>query len=133
VARAVANARNLISLAAFETGLLEPHPASTVIVPSALDDLDRIAAASAIVIEQPTIAPYREALEALDKTIATWLSGSADCLSEGRALPPAPDARLAADALAALPAAAGAEVRSALEARLVLVSQIHRFETHALP
>jgi multidrug resistance protein MdtO len=133
VARAVANARNLISLAAFETGLLEPHPASTVIVPSALDDLDRIAAASAIVIEQPTIAPYREALEALDKTIATWLSGSADCLSEGRALPPAPDARLAADALAALPAAAGAETRSALEARLVLVSQIHRFETHALP
>jgi multidrug resistance protein MdtO len=133
VARAVANARNLISLAAFETGLLKPHPASKAIIPSALDDLDRIAAASAIVIEQPTVVPYREALEAQDKTIATWLSGSADCLSEGRALPPAPDARLAADALAALSAAAGAETRSALEARLILVSQINRFETHALP
>jgi multidrug resistance protein MdtO len=133
VARAVANARNLVSLGVFETGLLAPPPASTASLPSALDDLDRIAAASAVVIEQPTVAPYREALEAQDKTIATWLSGSADCLSEGRALPPAPDAEIAADALAALPAAAGAETRSALEARLILVSQIRRFETHALP
>ncbi len=118
VARAVANARNLISLGAFETGLLEPHPAGTAILPHALDDLARIAAASAVVIEQPPIPPYREALNAQDKTIAAWLSGSADCLSEGRALPPAPEAKPAADALAALPPAAGAETRSALEARL---------------
>jgi len=132
VARAVANARNLISLGAFETGLLKPHPASTAIIPSALDDLDRIAAASAVVIEQPAIAPYRETLETQDKAIVAWLSGSADCLSGGRALPPAPDAQLAADALAALPPTAGVEVRSALEARLTLNLQIQRFETHAL-
>jgi len=131
VARAVVSARNLISLGAFETGFLVPHPASDATARSFLDDLGRIAAASAVVIEQPGIAPYREALEAQDKAIATWLSDSADRLSEGRTLPPSPEAQLAADALAALPPAASVEARSALEARLVLALQIHRLETHA--
>ena len=131
LARAVAGARNLIALGAFETGLATPHPALQATMRGALDDLDRIAAAAAVVVEQPGIAPHREALEAQDKAIAAWLSARADCLSEGRAPPQMPDAGVAADALAALPAEAGAEARSALEARLLLVLQIHRFATHA--
>ena len=131
VARAVANARNLISLAAFETGLLVPHPASTAVVRGSVDDLDRIAAATFVVAEHPAANPHEAILGAQDKAIAGWLSAGAECLSAGRTLPPLPDAQRAADALAALPATADVEARSALEARLVLLLQIHRFETHA--
>lgn len=132
VARAVAEARNLISLGAFETGLLLPHPANEAMMQGWLDDLDRIAAAVFVVVEHHGVDAYAEALDAEDKTIAAWLSASADCLLEGRTLPPAPSAQAAADALAALPVDAGVEIRSAMEARLVLVSQIRRFATHAL-
>jgi multidrug resistance protein MdtO len=132
VARGVANARNLISLGAFETGLLPRHPANEAMMPSSLDDLDRIAAAVFVVAEQHTVDAYAEVLDAEDKTIAAWLSASANCLSEGRTLPPAPSAQAAADALAALPVDAGVEIRSAMEARLILVLQFRRFEAHAL-
>ena len=131
VARAVANARNLISLGAFETGLLLPHPANEAMMQGSLDDLDRIAAATFVVAEHHAVETQTQAIDAQDKTIAAWLSASADGLPTGGTLPPPPSAEAAADALAALPADTGAEARSALEARLILVLQIHRFETHA--
>ena len=132
VARAVANARSLMSLGMFETGMLVPHPASYAIARASLDNLDRIAAAVFAIAEHRAVEASEEALDVQDAAIAAWLSTGAECLSEGRPLPPAPSAQAATDALAGLPIDSRIEARSAIEARLRLVSQISGFDTHAL-
>ena len=123
VARAVARARALISLGTFETGMLVPLPAGHAIARASLDHLDRIAAAVFTVAEHQAVEKSA-ALDVQDATIATWLSTSAERLSEGRPLPPAPSPQAANDALAALPIDGRIESRSAIEARLMLLETI---------
>jgi len=130
-ARAVANARHLMTIGTFETGMLMPQPADHATARALLDDLDRIAAAVLAVAEHHPIEASAAVLEAQDAAITAWLSASAECLSEGRPLPPAPSPQAAKDALAALPIDSAIETRSAMEARLILLSEINGADAHA--
>ena len=88
VARAIAKARQLMSLAMFETDMLPAHPARSAIGPTSLDDLDLIAGAVFVVAEQDTGEAAAETLHSQDATIAAWFSTCAERLTEGRPLPP---------------------------------------------
>lgn len=132
VARAIAKARQLMSLAMFETGMLPAHPAPSAIGPTSLDDLDLIAGAVFVVAEQDPGEAAAETLHSQDAAIAAWFSTCAERLTEGRPLPPAPDPQIIGAALDTLPPESPIEVRSAIEARVMLLSKIERAGIYAV-
>ena len=121
VARALARARYLTSIAAFEIGSLGPHPTHHAVARRSIDDLDQIAAAAFVVAEHRAFEAPSPGLGIQDAAIAAWLTSSADCLSKGATLPISPDRQPASDELAASPTIKG---RAAAEARLALIAQI---------
>jgi multidrug resistance protein MdtO len=133
VARAIARARHLMSLGMFETGLLAAHPARQVMGPASFEYFHRVAGAVFVVAEQFANEAASDILHAQDAAIAAWFSACAESLSAGRPLPPSPSPQALGEALAALPADAPIEMRSALEARLMLLSEIEGAGAHAVP
>jgi len=121
VARAVARARYLTSIAAFEIGSLGPHPAHHAVDHGSIDDLDRIAAAAFVVAEHRAIEAPSPNLGIQDAAIAAWLTTTADSLAHGATLPLPPNPQAATDELMVSPTIEG---RAAAEARLLLIAQI---------
>jgi multidrug resistance protein MdtO len=111
----VVQARNFVSIAAFETDLLQRRDRPETFEETAVRGLDRLAAAVFVVAAQPGQADLGETARTQD---ATWFSDAARCLASGQP-PPAPvDASV--DAWARLAADAPSQVRTALEARAFL-------------
>jgi multidrug resistance protein MdtO len=132
VARGVAKARQLMALAMFETGMLQPDPARQAVGFATLRYLDQVAGAVFIVAEQESGAATGDTLNAEDAVIAAWFSAGAESLAAGRPLPPSPSPQAIAEALATLPPESPIALRSAFEARLILLSKIEGVEGHAV-
>ena len=121
VARAVARARYLTSIAAFEIGSLGPHPARHPVAYGSIDDLDRLAAAAFVVAEHRAVEAPSPSLDIQDTATAAWLKTSADCLAKGATLPMPTALQTAIDELVVSPTVGS---RAAAEARMLLTAQI---------
>jgi multidrug resistance protein MdtO len=133
VARAIAKARHLMSFAIFETNMLPVYSTQSPIGPAFLDDLDQLAGAIYVVAEQDADGPASEILRAQDAVVAAWFSTSAKTMTQRRPLPPPPHAQELGAALGTLPTESPIGLRSAIEARRLLLSKIEQAGTYALP
>ena len=91
----VAEARRLVSIAAFETHLLQRTRQRETFEESAVRTLDRLAAAAFVVAAQPDRSDAGDAVRAQDERAATWFSDAARRVAAGKP-PPAPETGLAA-------------------------------------
>jgi multidrug resistance protein MdtO len=113
----VVEARNFVSIAAFETRLLQRGRQRETFEESAVRTLDRLAAAAFVVAAQPR-SDAGEAARVQDATASAWFADAARRVAAGE--PPAPPQREASDAHAALPPAAPPSLRAAIDARILL-------------
>lgn len=132
VARAIAKWRQLLALAVFETPILSESPMRRVIGPELPGDLEKIAGAVFVLAEQDGTETASNILRDQDTAITTWLANYAATLREARPMPPPPHSQAVSAALNTLPADAPIAVRSAIEARLLLLSRIESVSYHAI-
>jgi multidrug resistance protein MdtO len=116
----VVQARHFVSIAAFETHLLQRVPQRETFEESAVRTLDRLAAAAFVVAAQPNRSDVGDAARLQDERAAAWFSDAARRFAAGEP-PPAPvhESELA-DAPAGPADAAPSRVRPALAARAFL-------------
>jgi multidrug resistance protein MdtO len=122
--RALGEARRFVAIARFELRML---PARAWLEPTgglSLDALERVAAASFVVVDQQDDPRIAETVQAHDREVAAWLDASAARVAPGGVVsafiePP----RLGMNA-AALPDQAPASLRVAIEARELLQLEI---------
>ncbi len=131
VARAVAKARHLMSLALFESSMLPAYAPHGRIGPASLDDLDQVAGAVFVVAEHESDAASSDILRAQDAAVAAWFSDSAETMTAGQPLPPAPDPREMNAALGVLTPESPIGLRCAVEARRLLLSKIEQAGANA--
>jgi multidrug resistance protein MdtO len=118
--QSVVQARHFVSIAAFETHLLQraDHPES--FEETAVRDLDRLAAAAFVVAAQPGQADLDEAARLHDARASKWFADTAHRFAAGQAPPAPPDQTALVVARAGLSASAPSPVRASLEARVFL-------------
>jgi len=114
----VTEARRLVSIAAFETRLLQRARQRETFEESAVRSLDRLAAAAFVVVAQPNRSDVGDAARVQDERAAAWFSDAARRFSAGEPLP-APESEFA-DAHPGAADAAPSLVRPALAARVSL-------------
>ncbi len=114
----VTEARRLVSIAAFETRLLQRARQRETFEESAVRSLDRLAAAAFVVVAQPNRSDVGDAARVQDERAAAWFSDAARRFSAGEPLP-APESEFA-DAHPGAVDAAPSLVRPALAARASL-------------
>jgi multidrug resistance protein MdtO len=132
VARAIVMARKLMGLAVFETLMLPEAPTRRPIGHALLADLGKIVGAVFVVVEQGSGEAVDEVLRKHDAAVATWFEECADALRAARPLPSPPASQTLDLALSALPEDARAETRAAIEARLLLLSNMCSVGSHAV-
>jgi multidrug resistance protein MdtO len=116
----VVQARHFVSIAAFETHLLQQGDRSETFEETAARSLDRLAAAAFVVAAQPSQADFGETARMQDARASTWFADTARRFATAQS-PPAPPGRTAlVAARAGLPASAPSSLRAALDARIVL-------------
>jgi multidrug resistance protein MdtO len=113
----VVQARHFVSIAAFETHLLQRGDRRESFEETAVRSLERLAAAAFVVAAQPT-RDVGEAARMQDATASEWFTDAARRVAAGE--PPAPPHREAFDAYAVLPPAAASSLRAAIDARIFL-------------
>ncbi|HKE40319.1 MAG TPA: FUSC family protein [Casimicrobiaceae bacterium] len=113
----VVQARHFVSIAAFETHLLQRARQRETFEESAVRSLDRLAAAAFVVAAQPS-RDVGEAARMQDATASAWFADAARRVAAGE--PPAPPRREESDAQAALAPAAPQSLRAAIDARTLL-------------
>jgi multidrug resistance protein MdtO len=120
----ITEARRLVSIAAFETHLLQRGDRTETLEEAAVRSLDRLAAATFVVAAQPSQTALGETARTQDARAATWFSDAARRLAAGEP-PPAPihESELA-DAHRAPLDAVSSLVRPALAARALLWREI---------
>jgi multidrug resistance protein MdtO len=126
VARALVEARRFVAIAAFELGMVPARAWPERGDGLSLASLDRLAGATFAVVDQEKPAPDIEnAVRSQDDAVSAWFVTCADRLSAGEAAvaPPAEFPGLAL-ALEGLPDGAPASLRAAIEARVLLRSEI---------
>jgi multidrug resistance protein MdtO len=120
VSQNLEHARRLLSMGTFESGFVPGHAEREKQARMRLADLDRLAAATFVVVNQPRV----------DDIDATWRNAAAAWLESRGKAPLLDDAPVLAE-LAQLRADAPASVRAALESELVLSSEIRSAALHA--
>jgi multidrug resistance protein MdtO len=128
VPRALGEARRFVAIAAFELGMLPRGAWPERGEGLSLDDLDRLAGATFAVVGQEKPAPAIDnALRPQDESVSVWLVTCADRLSTAEVAVASPDEFPGlALALEALPDEGPATLRAAIEARVLLQSEIEQ-------
>ena len=116
----VVQARHFVSIAAFETHLLQRVRQRETFEESAVRTLDRLAAAAFVVAAQPSQADLDEAARTQDARASTWFADTARRVATGQSPPAPPDRTALVAASAELTASAPSRVRAALDARIFL-------------
>ncbi|HTR16975.1 MAG TPA: FUSC family protein, partial [Acetobacteraceae bacterium] len=125
VVRALAEARRLVAIAAFELRMLPAHAWPKKNKELSLCSLERLIGATFVVVDQDPGAGITDAVHQQDEAVSAWLVASADRLSTGEMTVVAPEGFSdLGPALAALSDEAPASLRAALEARMLLQSEI---------
>jgi multidrug resistance protein MdtO len=86
-AQAIAKARQLVSISAFEIGSV---PATSNTETEAIADADRLSARILAVVDQPSAAAPVDDRRSSDMAVAAWLSAYADSIAADREAPIAP-------------------------------------------
>jgi multidrug resistance protein MdtO len=124
-ARALGEARRFVAIAAFELEMLPARAWPERGEGLSLDALDRLAGATFVVVDQKTSADIAKAVRLQDEAVLVWLVSCADRLSTGENVARAPDESSGlCRALTALPDEAPTSLRAAIEARVLLQSEI---------
>jgi multidrug resistance protein MdtO len=116
----VVQARNFVSIAAFEEHLLQPDDRRESFEETAVRSLDRLAAAVFVVAAQPRRDDLGETARMQDARASTWFADTARRVATGQAPPGPPDRTAVVAARAGLPASAPSSLRAALDARVFL-------------
>jgi multidrug resistance protein MdtO len=126
VARALAEARRFVAIAAFELSMLPARAWPERGEGVSIDALDRLAGATFAVAGQEKPTPDRDkAVRPQDEAVSAWFVTCADRLSTGEvAVAPPDEFPGLALALAELPDEAPASLRAAIESRVLLKSEI---------
>jgi len=125
----VVQARQFVSIAAFETHLLHRVRQRETFEESAVRSLDRLAAAAFVVAAQPNRSEVGDAARAQDERTATWFSDAAGRFAAGEPAPaPVHESELA-DAGLGPADAAPSLVRPALAARAFLQREMQHAAT----
>src|SRR5258705_2549979 len=120
----VVQARNFVSIAAFETHLLQGEDRRESYEETAVRTLDRLAAAAFVVAAQPSQADLDEAARTQDARASTWFADTARRVATGQSPPAPPDRTALVAARAELTASAPSPLRVALDARIFLQREI---------
>jgi multidrug resistance protein MdtO len=116
----VVQARHFVSIAAFETHLLQRDDRRESFEETAVRSLDRLAAAAFVVAAQPSQADFGETARAQDARASTWFADTALRFATGQSPSAPPDQAALVAARAGLPASAPSPLRAALDARIFL-------------
>lgn len=116
----VVEARQFVSIAAFETHLLQRDDRRESFAESAVRSLDRLAAAAFVVAAQPSDADVGETTRMQDARASNWFADAARRLAIGQSPSLPPDRTALIAARADLPASTSTPSRAALDARLLL-------------
>jgi multidrug resistance protein MdtO len=128
VAQAMGKARQFVSVALFETGMLPAAESHSALEKETLDTVERLAARVFVVVEQGSSATITDMYHRDDQSAAAWLSGFADDLAADRTTP----LPLLAPTIATPPDRdASPMVRSAFDARVMLRADIEEIAHHA--
>jgi len=123
VVRALGQARQFMSIAAFELRMLPARASRDATGGVSMAGLDRLAGATFVVVEQRFGGDVPEDATRQDQAVSEWLVASADRLAAGAALADAASAR-SGPAPAAPALDAPATLRAAIEARGLLQAEI---------
>jgi multidrug resistance protein MdtO len=126
VVRALDEVRRFVAIAAFELGMLPARAWPERGEGLSLDALDRLAGATFVVVDQERPAPdITKAVHLQDEAVSAWLVTCADRLSTGEMAVAPPDASSGFGlALKELSDEASVSLRAAIEARVLLQSEI---------
>jgi multidrug resistance protein MdtO len=116
----VVEARQFVSIAAFETHLLQRDDRRESFAERAVRSLDRLAAAAFVVAAQPSDADVGETTRMQDARASNWFADAARRLAIGQSPSLPPDRTALIAARADLPASTSTPSRAALDARLLL-------------
>jgi multidrug resistance protein MdtO len=116
----VVEARNFVSIAAFEAHLLQRARQRETFEEAAVRSLDRLAAAAFVVAAQPSRGDFGETARAEDANASVWFEETARRFSRGQAPPAPPDRTPLIGARARLAAATLSPASVALDARVLL-------------
>ena len=116
----VVQARQFVSIAAFETHLLQRVRQRETFEESAVRTLDRLAAAAFVVAAQPSQPDAGEAARMQDARASTWFADTAHRVAAGQTPTAPPDRTALVAARAGLPASGPSPLRAALDARVLL-------------
>ena len=119
----VVQARHLVSIAAFETHLLQRGDRPESFEETAVRSLDRLAAAAFVVAAQPVREDIGEAARMQDAAAAKWFADTARRIAT-REVPPPPPSRSGVVAQAVLSPAMSSPSRAAIDARSFLQREI---------
>jgi multidrug resistance protein MdtO len=119
----VVQARHFVSIAAFETHLLQRDYRRESFEETAAHSLDHLAAAAFVVAAQPT-RDVGETARMQDATASAWFAETAGRFAAGESAPAPPDARPIVEAQATLPGAAPPSLKAAIGARVLLQREI---------
>jgi multidrug resistance protein MdtO len=116
----VVQARQFVSIAAFEAHLLQRSDRPESFEEATVRRMDRLAAAAFVVAAQPTRAEPSEAARMQDASASMWFADMARRVATGQPPPTPPDRTPLAAARDRLPVAAPSRLRTALDARIFL-------------
>jgi multidrug resistance protein MdtO len=125
----VVEARRFVSIAAFETHLLQRSRERETFEESAVDSLDRLAAAAFVVAAQPGLFDVGEAVRTEDARASTWLADTARRFATGQTPPEPPDRTALVAARARLPVVMASPLSAALDARIFLQREMEYVAT----
>jgi multidrug resistance protein MdtO len=128
----VVQARQFVSIAAFETHLLQRVRQRETFEESAVRSLDRLAAAAFVVAALPSQADFGETARTQDARASTWFADTASRVATGQAPPPPPDRTALVAARAELTASAPSPLRAGLDARIFLQREMEHVASTAV-
>jgi multidrug resistance protein MdtO len=130
--QSVVQARHFVSIAAFETHLLQRGDRPESFEETAVRSLDRLAAAAFVVAAQPSQADFGEAARTQDARASTWFADSAHRFATAQAPPGPPDRTALVAARAGLLASAPPPLRAALDARIFLQREMEHVASKSI-
>jgi len=116
----VVQARHFVSIAAFETHLLQRDDRRESFEETAVRSLDRLAGAAFAVAAQPSQADFGETPRTQDARASTWFADTARRVATGQPPSEPPDRKALVAARAGHTATAPSSLRAALDARIFL-------------
>ena len=119
----VVQARQFVSIAAFETQLLQRERHESF-EEKTLRSLDRLATAAFVVAAQPSAADVGEAVRTQDASTSTWFADNARRVASGQSPPAPPDRTALVAARAGLTDSTPSPLRAALDARTFLQREV---------